>query len=149
MISVPHFPLVIPIEKRNIIWKSVTRVGTIPKRVKKAFTRAAGTPVSTWPSSPIPGARMLTLTGSSMHQVRRHVLEAMPAVGGMHHPGILLRAKHLGGSILEGDLEAGFRIRDRFRVPRLEEPVVLLLKPPADAPDCLPEIDSLADHLLR
>ena len=32
--SVPHFPLVMPIENRNMTWKSVTRVGTMPKRVK-------------------------------------------------------------------------------------------------------------------
>src|SRR5690349_24119449 len=58
-----------PIENRNITWKSVTRVGTMPKRLNHALTSAAGTPeVSSLPSPPMPGERMLTLIGSSMHQ---------------------------------------------------------------------------------
>ena len=149
MINVPHFPLVIPMEKRNMIWKSVTRVGTMPKRVKKAFTSAAGTPVFS----------NLTVVAHSRREdahldrvehapVRRHVLRS--------HASCRRDASSRDPAACKASRPehprrrswAGFRIRDRFRIPGLEEPVVLLLKLPADAPDRLPEVDGLADHLL-
>ena len=80
--------------------------------------------------------------------VRRHVVKTVPLVGRMHHPRVLLGAKHVGRGILKVDLAAGLRILDLLGIPGLEEPIALLLKRPADAPNSLSEVDRLLDCFL-
>src|SRR4030095_10293118 len=71
------------------------------------------------------GGEQAHLYGIEHAPVGRDALEAVPLVTRLQLPGFLAAAKQVGARVLECNL-ASLRIRNRFDVPRLEKPGLLV-----------------------
>ncbi len=144
-----HFPRVTPIRDRNIIWKSVVRVGTMPWRHKPGSDQCRRNTgfFCRSPSSPIPGARMLTLIGSEHLQLSGISLKPCQ-LARMHYPAVLNGGQQFGWCVSKVIGFAGLWVGDDFFVPRFEEPATagrgeLFIQPRHR----LTEINRFVDHL--